>query len=137
MENYMNLQEMMMALGHESDDGDGDASRLTPIQIVARLKNYIAARADVEGVTFAPGDVIVHVAPDVALTRDADMPVIFMGYLDDPIDTKMLANNPEEIHSFSAARTLDSTILTYRDDSAVPFLADSKDYKLHPDFIDA
>ena len=106
---------------------------LSDIQVVSRLREVFALRSEVE--TFAPGQVIRHKWPELANTKSAGKPVIFVEYID-PVNVRDMVNltDPSEVYSASTAQTIDCKVMCLSSVAAAVFFANSHEYAAHPDF---
>lgn len=89
-------------------DDDDDSPKLTDVQIIARLTEYHAQVFASEPERFEPGQIIWHKWPELADTREAEFPGIFIRYLDTPIHARDYIREPSDLGSTSAARTMDA-----------------------------
>ena len=131
----MDLAQLLSGLGDDDDEGD---TRLTDDQIVNRLRD-LYAQAHGEEHTFTPGQIIIHKFPAAANTKNADEPAMFIRYLEKSIDMatpEMMEADSKRFGTNSAAAFLDCVIAKIaRRGTFDKFLADSREYRPHPDFL--
>lgn len=119
-----------------SDRSEDDRHTMTEKELVAALKRCASAIAE-PSVPFAHGDVLLHKFPDLAMSRTANEPCIFIGYLEQPITVSesTRVSEPWDWFSNSAAVTLDCRIGIINGDTFSIYFAASNQYRLHPDYL--
>lgn len=102
----------MISLGKILLDDAADQQREapTPDQVEANLREAYAAFHAIPAETFMPGDVAWQKLPHLSPYKNADRPVIFIGYLDKPIDGEELLGKPAHLGYANAAATVDCRI---------------------------
>ena len=126
----MDLMEVLAQAAGESKE---DAPSLTDVQVVARLRDVFDAMQEVH--TFSPGDVLLHKWPEMATTRGAAAPVLFVKYLPRHLngwDADIA--DPKDLFNTAATAEMDCMVLHVVKGRAVPHLSDSQRYRPHPDF---
>jgi hypothetical protein len=129
----MDLMELLGGRPPENEDAG-----LTPIQVVTQLREVMAQTQEgIEQDDFLWGDVLQHRFPSLANTTDAESPVLFVEYLDSPIDMRDLmevSGDPTKVFTNASAITLDCKVMKHVHDMASVFFANSAHFRLHPDF---
>lgn len=83
---------------------------LTADQIEARLLEAYAAIHAAPPEVFAPGDIVWVKLPHLSPYRSPEDPLVFIGYLDKPIEGEELLGKPNHLSFAAAAATVDCRV---------------------------
>lgn len=125
----MNIEALAQLMGSD-DENEREGDGLTDVQIVNRLTEC-AARLD-ETTKFENGDIILHKWPGLATTKNAHKPKVFLEYLDQPVLGHTLPD--AEVGTHTIASVEDCRVGQISQGCFVRYLADSREFELHPDF---
>lgn len=122
--------DIMQALAQAAGNHEDDESELAPIQVIERLRSVHEHLQAFEA--FEPGDILAHKFPDLADTKGARDPRMFVRYLREPVRP---AEHPEAFEDASdwgsniTAREFDCVIGVIRGDTYAEFLDESCKYR--------
>ena len=124
----MNFAEMMARNIREDD-----TATLTHDQQVARLTEYFAQVYGQEPERFAPGTIIWHKNPELADTKGAGDPVLFVRYLPERVqalDVKF--TDLDDLFGNGTPKTMDCVVMVIKQGKAPQYLMESRFYTAKP-----
>lgn len=110
-------------MGHDHDD----TPTLTHEQQITRLTELFAQVHAVEPERFEPGQIVWHKNAEMAITKVATEPHLFLGYLPEPIDCSKLMREPQDVSSSASALVVDCRCISIMRGHGATHLMDSRE----------